>query len=441
MDTGKYFDKIWCLSCLDKQRLQTSKQTFQKYGLDVEYYYNPTNPIIHACQKIQFETNYYTRCAIKFGYDTVYDKVASCFVGHYNIIKASYELGYDKVLIFEDDIRFIDNLDLDKIFSQMPDDWDVLNFYSCGHGQLPDDYNNFDMFWKHPDDVSSIYSNVMYAVNRKFMRWYLDNTKPQVADLFYKNIDPNYIQVYINNYNIVDNSTNESIIDSNLCLSCTRTYNSNFYSGIQYGEIADGVVALIIPKCACSSLSWIAAKRSGMLNELFGDVGDNTFEYHSLNTDENHAWPKLRKNVLRNDAGDAKVVAVYRDPIDRLISAKYTIDKKSTFEEYIKNVIATFKQCDMKDIDEHILPQSYLYDASKVDLFVNIKDLSQFLESIGQQDVFINKTPSSELNSYDRSILDKYISEIKEIYACDYNLIDSIPETKKFYKTNEANRK
>lgn len=436
MDTSKYFDKIWCLSCLNKQRLETSKKAFEQHGLDVEYYYNPMNPVIHACPKLAFESDYYMQKALHVGYDTIYDRVASCFMGHYNIIKTSYELGYDKVLILEDDVQFLDGLNLNEIFEQIPDDWDVLNFYARGNDPLPEDYTAGEQFWVKEKDTNTLYSTTMYAVNRRFMNWYLNNIKLCVADRFYKFINTDKMNVYINNYNILTCAQDQSLIETSKSNVIPTIYDHDPYVKPLYANIADGVLCPIVAKCACSSLSLMAAKRSGSWEQI-SSVNDEQFEYKHFGQIDYSIWPTLRSSILLDDSAIDRsknnIVAVYRDPVERLISAKHVLDRNSTLEQYIENVIETFRCCDIKDIDMHILPQSLQYDAEYVDLFVDIKKLPKYFKSIGLQNVAVNKTPADEKSRYDLSVIDKYMPIIKQIYKCDYDLIASIPEAKQFH--------
>ena len=227
---NKYFDKIWCLTSLDKKRIEACNKEFSKYGFDITYYYNPINPIVKACCKLYYETDYYLECANRNGYASVFNAVASCFVGHYNIIKTSYELGFDKILIMEDDIKFIDNIKLDNIFKQIPKKWDVLNFYCPTHRHketcdmrtyknLVKDFSGIETdFWEKVNEITDYRGNVMYALSRKAMKTYLDyydKNNPTLADAHYKFYNPKKILFYIHRYNIIDIKKHTSTITYN----------------------------------------------------------------------------------------------------------------------------------------------------------------------------------------------------------------------------------
>jgi len=214
--TANDFDKMWCLSSLDKERFKSSKEEFNRLGWNVEYYYNPINPIIKACDKTPFHSNFYSKLTKKRDNDDVYNAVASCFIGHYNIIKISYELGFNKVLICEDDISIRKDVDIDKVFDKIPDDFDTLNFYHRFVGKictLPI-YNSQDDFWRKIE-VPTVYSCLaLYAVSRKFMEWYLTHydTLHGVPDNFFKDIDVTNYNCYVNNYQVYEERSHYSSI-------------------------------------------------------------------------------------------------------------------------------------------------------------------------------------------------------------------------------------
>ena len=202
------FDKIWCLSSLDKERLENSREEFNRLGWNVEYYYNPINPIIKSCDKTPFKNKFYTKLTKVNDSDEIYEAVASCFVGHYNIIKISYELGFDKVLICEDDFYLLGEVDINSVFNQIPNDFDVLNFYhrfAGKHCELPI-YAGQSDFWRKIEVPTKYCCLAMYAVSRKFMEWYLQyyNNYCSVSDAFFKDIDVSKYNCYVNTYAVYE---------------------------------------------------------------------------------------------------------------------------------------------------------------------------------------------------------------------------------------------
>lgn len=52
-----------------------------------------------------------------------------CLFGHYQILKTAYALGYERILVLEDDVRFLtDRAKLDGIVLSLPHDYDVAKF-------------------------------------------------------------------------------------------------------------------------------------------------------------------------------------------------------------------------------------------------------------------------------------------------------------------------
>jgi GR25 family glycosyltransferase involved in LPS biosynthesis len=51
-----------------------------------------------------------------------------CFLSHFSIIKDAVDKGYDKILIFEDDVKFMPGFDfmMDKALKEMPEDADFI---------------------------------------------------------------------------------------------------------------------------------------------------------------------------------------------------------------------------------------------------------------------------------------------------------------------------
>lgn len=212
------FDKIWCLSCCNKDRLEQSKKEFKKVGLNVEYYFNPKNPVTRWCPKYFVESDYYNDVAKDKKYSDVYESVLSCFVGHYNIIKTSYELGYNNILIMEDDIHFIDGVNLQKIFSQIPEETNIANFYNSWKSKKLEKYNEEKNFWRVETNYDGIMGSIMVFLDRKAMKAYLNifennGNSPIIADRYYQLMSPDDIKICTNRYNIIDMVEHPSLIE------------------------------------------------------------------------------------------------------------------------------------------------------------------------------------------------------------------------------------
>ena len=137
-------------------------------------------------------------------------------------------------------------------------------------------------------------------------------------------------------------------------------------------------------------------------------------------------------STLCDKANKNKITAIYCDPIERLLCVKKIIAPNVPLEEYLKTVILTYASLPINEIDKHIAPQSAQYDPSCVDLFIDIKDLNYYLTSIGAEGVAITGVNMATRETYDIDIINKYLPILEKLYADDYEMIDSIPEDKKF---------
>lgn len=152
------------------------------------------------------------------------------------------------------------------------------------------------------------------------------------------------------------------------------------------------------------------------------------------NTGLTYLWSKIKAHFATHGETGSAIVAA-----DKAVSIPSgVVDSTSTSTAFtatvdgiteLKKVVDTFYYAPINKIDKHIAPQSIQYDASCVGLFVELKDLPSFLRENGFENIETNKSPSKE---YDADILAKYNSTLKQIYACDYNMIANIPEDKKY---------
>jgi hypothetical protein len=194
--------------------------------------------------------------------------------------------------------------------------------------------------------------------------------------------------------------------------------------------VAKGISAFIVSKCASSTIAMLAIKHKNL--HLFDN--DVDFEYLNFGDYDDNLWKEIDEHVFYKyeKTNENKTIAIYRDPIERLLSAKITIAPNTSLEEYLNRVILTHASLPISEIDRHIMPQSAQYDPSCVDLFINIRDLKSYISSIGLENIAVNKTQEKVKNTYDVDILNKYLPILKKLYTCDYEMIDSIPKEKKY---------
>lgn len=215
----KYFDKTFCLTSLNKNRMKYVKNQFEKHLLNVQFWYNPTIPRLDRFIHNYEGSDYYNSSTYSEEFNIHRKKGAlMCGLGHYNIIKTSYELNYDKILIFEDDITFKKSVNLNDVFNLMPKDYDAIAFVSNTLPELPQynkDILSNEMYYKYNKCTEAIRSTKMYALNRIAQKEVITMYEEwlDVADLFWNNFSPS-INSYVNICQIDEyNDIQYSLID------------------------------------------------------------------------------------------------------------------------------------------------------------------------------------------------------------------------------------
>ena len=105
-----------------------------------------------------------------------------CLVSHANVIHLAYEMGYQNVLVLEDDFRFIEdaakvNADIDTFFD-MKLDWDVLMLTTCSAVVIPEYVGYL------ASRISSSTNGAGYLVNRPMMMELVELFDSNVENLF-----------------------------------------------------------------------------------------------------------------------------------------------------------------------------------------------------------------------------------------------------------------
>ena len=105
-----------------------------------------------------------------------------CLVSHANVIHLAYEMGYQNVLVLEDDFRFIEdaakvNADIGAFFD-MKLDWDVLMLTTCSAVVIPEYVGYL------ASRISSSTNGAGYLVNRPMMMELVELFDSNVESLF-----------------------------------------------------------------------------------------------------------------------------------------------------------------------------------------------------------------------------------------------------------------
>ena len=119
---NKYFDHIFVISgCSNFERRDWINEEFKRIGINkFQYWYNFSNNKRLILHENLFKSHNYIS------------------YGHYSLIKTCYELGYDNILICEDDICFLNDLNkISEILEQFNDIKSNINIYLFDYFPTP----------------------------------------------------------------------------------------------------------------------------------------------------------------------------------------------------------------------------------------------------------------------------------------------------------------
>ena len=173
IDWNKYFDHIYIISkSTNNSRREKLLPELNRVDLDnFKWYYTFENKLL----QVPHTENYYNPN------NTTYKQVK---FSHYSLIKTCYELGYNDILIFEDDIRFLKDISqIQKILDDFENKKSNIDIY------LFDYYNdNNDKFMYYFADC--------YYLNRKAMEYVIymmENYEFVIDEIWFYNFDFSYI--------------------------------------------------------------------------------------------------------------------------------------------------------------------------------------------------------------------------------------------------------
>jgi GR25 family glycosyltransferase involved in LPS biosynthesis len=121
------------------------------------------------------------------GHDFKFPGELGCAISHYSCIKQAKDLGYKSILIFEDDVTFLNNFNniIESYLNVVPDDWDVLYLYS-GLYRWTNDHYWVDNSQNKLFTSCGVNGCIAYGLRDKFFDVYLDNQNKsfQITDNF-----------------------------------------------------------------------------------------------------------------------------------------------------------------------------------------------------------------------------------------------------------------
>ena len=204
-------DKIYCICLYEiENRLNNCKELQSKFNSD------------KFTIKYATKHNYYNEVYKQLNFD--FPGQLGCAISHYEVINEAYHLGYNYIMICEDDICF----DFDKLnlfLSNAPEDFDILQCYSLDL-QLPDgvtitkedlekEYNN-GIYWKNVSKECNRWGIQLYIISRKGMEYYLNmqSKKLNIADYPMICSYDNNINHYITTLKVVNQQDYQSEVSN-----------------------------------------------------------------------------------------------------------------------------------------------------------------------------------------------------------------------------------
>jgi len=163
----KKFDASFCIN-LDEsiKRWNDVQPEFEKIGVHVERF--------SAIKPDNFIEGF--RWPAEYG----------CYLSHMAVIQKAFDDGLDNVLVFEDDVMFLEGYEevLVKALEELPEDWDMFFLGLRPEEDLEPFSNN--LYKAHYFNCAQA-----YAVNKKTMKGLLD-VKPEILDVLYGKYTKNH---------------------------------------------------------------------------------------------------------------------------------------------------------------------------------------------------------------------------------------------------------
>ena len=168
IDFNKYFDKIYCIN-LDSRmdRWLRCQSRFIKLDMEVSRFsaYNQNSPLVEekfkALQSVK--KKHFIKNAISS------KKEMGCLLSHYKIIEDAIKNNYNRILVFEDDVIFHKNFELEIEKISKIQSWDMILLGASEFGWKGINLNNAENagFYK---PMGSTCGTFAYALNKRGMK-------------------------------------------------------------------------------------------------------------------------------------------------------------------------------------------------------------------------------------------------------------------------------
>ena len=215
------FDKIYVVSLItNKDRQEFIKYQFDELGLDFEFIYGIDYYNFNNIEWPDVYINTINNCKGD-------GKDFGCAMTHYQAVMQAYHLGYNNVLIFEDDVCMNkDKHMIEDMLNNIPEDADYIDYdprqyLESYQQQLLKIINNINSRYFKINKI--FYGAAMFGImNRKTMKLYLDSQH-------------NCLKMSDNVDNFVENKTIQNYYISTKCLfvaqhTLNKIFNKKNYS-------------------------------------------------------------------------------------------------------------------------------------------------------------------------------------------------------------------
>jgi hypothetical protein len=193
-----------------------------------------------------------------------------------------------------------------------------------------------------------------------------------------------------------------------------------------------------------NGLAFVTIAKNGLIHlkniAIYNKTGyyPEGLEAHNLigyKENEHYLYKKTDRVAMEQKFGKLVRFAVWRDPVQRLISCYklFILEKEprpyfsycglyqdTSFDRFMEFVRFELGKSNPVYQDEHIRKQSDYYKPEDVDYIIPIHKLNQFLTD---HNVPIVQEKANKTSVDFRLTDERYIDEIKKLYADDYNII------------------
>lgn len=235
----KYFDHIFCIHYVNKDNINKHNYIVDELKR-VDIYNSGIFDFIYQVDS-QISNSMYEKCETSYDYNNVYNYKSlsgKCLtINHYIAINLGYTLGYNKILILEDDVSFLkDKNEIINVLEKYKDDNVESIKYEGSTKYLLNDALNFGA--------------ACYSLNKSGMEKMIKNIEGphmNIIDQYFAKKE-SYVETFkcntyytINRLSIIDNVLDWKLVDNFICIqNFNKIYKEEFKDILnEYNNIRD----------------------------------------------------------------------------------------------------------------------------------------------------------------------------------------------------------